>query len=56
MIVVAVNFTGYPDGSKRKFVAGEKPSGLSKDYQNLLVAKELAKRKGTKRGKRSETE
>lgn len=35
-------FTGYPNGKKRDFVAGETPE-LANDYAELLIGKELAR-------------
>jgi hypothetical protein len=47
-IKITENFTGYPDGKKRRdFVAGETPSDLPEAYAELLVTKGHAVRQET---------
>ena len=41
-VEITAPFTGYPNGKKREFAAGEKPE-LANDYADLIVGKELAR-------------
>lgn len=56
MIEVTRAFTGYPDGKKRSFAAGERPDGIPSDYAELLVKKGLAKRVKATKGNSDEAE
>jgi hypothetical protein len=47
-IVILSDFTGYPDGQKRRFTKGERPADLDAAYARLLVAKKLARKLAAK--------
>ena len=50
-VEIAAAFTGYPNGKKREFAAGEKPE-LANDYAVLLIRKGLARESSSKSAKR----
>ncbi len=47
MVEILETFTGYPDGpegAERRFEAGDRPAGLSAEYEDLLIGKGHARR------------
>lgn len=55
MIVIKQAFTGYPDGKKRVFSAGQEVADLNAEYEATLVSKSLAS-KASKKGGKNEAE